>query len=238
MRVLLCPASLKGGLSARAAAAARPRRSRGRSGCRRTSGCRRRRRDCRSSRGGARWRVASRSCVRSAGTAGAGVVAPPPGSPRGGRSSGRGRAALLSAERDPLRPRVAASASSCSPRSRAHPSRSCLRSEGSRPSTEGAGLREVVDELRIPTVALCDVRTTLTDAARLFGPQKGASEDGGRDPHESPECDRGASSVRGASRVGRGRRARRGACVAWRGARSRGGDGSRPSRLRFARRRI
>jgi glycerate kinase len=42
----------------------------------------------------------------------------------------------------------------------------------------GAGLREVVDELRIPTVALCDVRTTLTDAARLFGPQKGASEDG------------------------------------------------------------
>jgi glycerate 2-kinase len=41
----------------------------------------------------------------------------------------------------------------------------------------GAGLREVVDRLPVPAVALCDVRTTLADAARLFGPQKGASED-------------------------------------------------------------
>lgn len=39
----------------------------------------------------------------------------------------------------------------------------------------GAGLREVVDELSVPTQALCDVRTRLRDAARLYGPQKGAT---------------------------------------------------------------
>jgi glycerate kinase len=41
----------------------------------------------------------------------------------------------------------------------------------------GAGLLEVVRELPVPTVALCDVDVPLGDAARLFGPQKGASED-------------------------------------------------------------
>ena len=41
----------------------------------------------------------------------------------------------------------------------------------------GAGLREIVGEIPVPAVALCDVRTTLADAARLFGPQKGAAED-------------------------------------------------------------
>jgi glycerate kinase len=39
----------------------------------------------------------------------------------------------------------------------------------------GAGLREALRELRVPTTVLCDVRTTLGDAARLFGPQKGAA---------------------------------------------------------------
>jgi glycerate 2-kinase len=39
----------------------------------------------------------------------------------------------------------------------------------------GAGLLEVVGELPVPTLVLCDVRTKLADAARLFGPQKGAS---------------------------------------------------------------
>jgi glycerate 2-kinase len=39
----------------------------------------------------------------------------------------------------------------------------------------GAGLREIVHQLPVPTVVLCDVRTRLADAARLFGPQKGAS---------------------------------------------------------------
>jgi glycerate kinase len=40
----------------------------------------------------------------------------------------------------------------------------------------GAGLRECLRELPVPTVVLCDVRTRLADAARLFGPQKGASK--------------------------------------------------------------
>ena len=39
----------------------------------------------------------------------------------------------------------------------------------------GAGLREIVGELPVPTLVLCDVRTRLADAARLYGPQKGAS---------------------------------------------------------------
>jgi glycerate kinase len=39
----------------------------------------------------------------------------------------------------------------------------------------GAGLRQVVGELSLPTTALCDVRNPLLDAARLFAAQKGAS---------------------------------------------------------------
>jgi glycerate kinase len=42
----------------------------------------------------------------------------------------------------------------------------------------GAGMRECVRELSVSTVVLCDVRTRLRDAARLFGPQKGATEEG------------------------------------------------------------
>lgn len=41
----------------------------------------------------------------------------------------------------------------------------------------GAGLREVLDALPVPAIALHDVRTTLWDAPRVFGPQKGASAD-------------------------------------------------------------
>ncbi|MFL5923953.1 MAG: glycerate kinase [Gaiellaceae bacterium] len=41
----------------------------------------------------------------------------------------------------------------------------------------GTGLLEVLDELPAPTVALCDVRATLAQAPRLFGPQKGALAD-------------------------------------------------------------
>jgi glycerate 2-kinase len=41
----------------------------------------------------------------------------------------------------------------------------------------GAGLLEVLDQLPGPTVALCDVRATLAEAPRLFGPQKGALAD-------------------------------------------------------------
>jgi glycerate kinase len=38
----------------------------------------------------------------------------------------------------------------------------------------GAGLLEVVDELRVPTRVACDVTATLLEAPRVFGPQKGA----------------------------------------------------------------
>ena len=41
----------------------------------------------------------------------------------------------------------------------------------------GAGLLEVLHELPLPTRVACDVRTTLADAPRLFGPQKGATPD-------------------------------------------------------------
>jgi len=39
----------------------------------------------------------------------------------------------------------------------------------------GAGLREGLDSLPVPATVLCDVATRLVDAARLYGPQKGAS---------------------------------------------------------------
>jgi glycerate 2-kinase len=38
----------------------------------------------------------------------------------------------------------------------------------------GAGLLETLDELPAPTTVLCDVETTYYDAPRTFGPQKGA----------------------------------------------------------------
>ena len=41
----------------------------------------------------------------------------------------------------------------------------------------GAGLRGVLESLPVPSVVLCDVGTLLADAARLYGPQKGASPD-------------------------------------------------------------
>ena len=39
----------------------------------------------------------------------------------------------------------------------------------------GVGLLDVLDALPAPTTVLCDVQTTLYDAPRLFGPQKGAT---------------------------------------------------------------
>jgi glycerate kinase len=41
----------------------------------------------------------------------------------------------------------------------------------------GAGLRSVLDRLPVETLVLCDVRTRLREAARLYGPQKGAGPD-------------------------------------------------------------
>ncbi|HSP71791.1 MAG TPA: glycerate kinase [Gaiellaceae bacterium] len=41
----------------------------------------------------------------------------------------------------------------------------------------GVGMRSLLDGIPVPTRVACDVRTTLLDAPRLFGPQKGASPD-------------------------------------------------------------
>ena len=45
----------------------------------------------------------------------------------------------------------------------------------------GAGLLDALAALPAPTTVLCDVRTRLADAARLFGPQKGATDEGVRE---------------------------------------------------------
>jgi glycerate 2-kinase len=47
---------------------------------------------------------------------------------------------------------------------------------GSATADGGAGMREVLHDLPVPATVLCDVRTALADAPRLFGPQKGASQ--------------------------------------------------------------
>ena len=41
----------------------------------------------------------------------------------------------------------------------------------------GAGLREVLFDLPLPTTVLCDVRTRLAEAAHMYGPQKGADRE-------------------------------------------------------------
>ena len=41
----------------------------------------------------------------------------------------------------------------------------------------GAGLRQVLEELPAPTVVMCDVDVPLVDAARVFARQKGATDD-------------------------------------------------------------
>jgi glycerate kinase len=53
----------------------------------------------------------------------------------------------------------------------------------------GAGLLDVLDALPAPTTVLCDVQTTLYDAPRVFGPQKGATSDQVRDLEASFRAD-------------------------------------------------
>ena len=56
----------------------------------------------------------------------------------------------------------------------AEPSALLLCLGGTATMDGGAGLLEVVGELSVPARVACDVRATLGDAPRLFGPQKGA----------------------------------------------------------------
>ena len=180
MRVLLCPASLKGVLSARAAAAALARGAREAGaeavelpvadGGEGTA-------EALEAALGGEWRRA--------------VVSDPLGRPvqapwlllPDGRAVVEAAAAvglpyLSTEERDPLRASSRGFGELVLTALERSPVSLVLALGGVATVDGGAGLREVVDELPIPTVALCDVRTTLADAARLFGPQKGASEDG------------------------------------------------------------
>jgi glycerate kinase len=179
VRALLCPASLKGVLSARAAAAAlgrgfheagsevteMPVADGGEGTC-----------DALAVALGGAWRVS--------------VVSDPLGRPTPARwlSLPDGRAIVEAAaaiglpllardERDPLRASsrglgellLAAFAES--------PASIVVGLGGSATVDGGAGMRECVRELPVPALVLCDVRTRLADAARLFGPQKGATRE-------------------------------------------------------------
>ena len=114
------------------------------------------------------------------------------------------------------------------------PRPSCSRWEGSRPSTEEPGLARSSTELPVPPIVLCDVQTRLGDAARLFGPQKGASDGRHRDPHEAAaamEELRPYAELPGAGAAGG-----LGAALAGtrRGARSGCAERARPARVRRA----
>jgi glycerate kinase len=58
---------------------------------------------------------------------------------------------------------------------RLQPERLVVALGGTANMDAGAGLLEVLDALPAPTTVLCDVRTNLYDAPRVFGPQKGAT---------------------------------------------------------------
>lgn len=182
VRALLCPASLKGVLTARAAAAALAAGVRGAGaeavelpvadGGEGTA-------DALHAALGGEWREA--------------LVADPLGRPvsarwlllPGGRGVVEAAAAiglplLAAEERDPL------VASSCGlgelvlAALQAGVGSLVVGLGGSATVDGGAGLREVLRDLPVPTTVLCDVRTRLADAAGLFGPQKGASPAGVR----------------------------------------------------------
>lgn len=177
MRALLCPASLKGVLTARAAASALGRGIRDggadaielpvADGGEGTA-------DALASAVGGEWREArvsdplgrpvaarwlvlsdGRAVVEAAAAIGLPLLSPAERDPR--RASSRGLGELLAAALE------------------SSPASLVVALGGTATVDGGAGLREVLSKLPVPTVVLCDVRTTLADAARLFGPQKGAS---------------------------------------------------------------
>ena len=180
MRALLCPASLKGVLPARDAAAALGRGIRGAGGeavelpiadggegtC-----------DALQAALGGEWR--------------AGVVSDPLGRlvPARWLVLPDGRAVVEAAvavglpllaceERDPLVASSRGLGELVNAALRESPPGLVVGLGGSATVDGGGGMREVLRELPVPTTVLCDVRTTLADAARLFGPQKGATPEG------------------------------------------------------------
>jgi glycerate kinase len=176
VRALLCPASLKGVLSARAAAAALARGVRGADG------------------DAVELPVAdggegTASALEAAlgGTWHSSVVSDPLGRPVSARwlllADGRavvevaaaiGLPLLAPDERDPLVASSRGFGELVLAALRESPRALVVGLGGSATVDGGAGMREVLRELPLPTTVLCDVRTMLGDAARLFGPQKGA----------------------------------------------------------------
>jgi glycerate kinase len=82
---------------------------------------------------------------------------------------------LAPAERDPLRASSRGFGELVSAALERSPSGLVLTLGGVATVDGGAGLLEVLQELPVPAIALCDVRSRLADAARLYGPQKGAA---------------------------------------------------------------
>jgi glycerate kinase len=182
VRALLCPASLKGVLSARAAAAALAR------GVRESGG---EAVELPVADGGEGTGESLATAL--GGTWRSEVVSDPLGRPVSatwlllpdGRAVVEAAAAiglprLAAGERDPLAASSRGFGELVQAALRSSPVALLLGLGGSATVDGGAGLREVVRELPVPTTVLCDVRTTLGGAARLFGPQKGATVEGVR----------------------------------------------------------
>jgi glycerate kinase len=96
---------------------------------------------------------------------------------------------LATDERDPLRASSRGLGELVLAALREEPDALVVGLGGSATVDGGAGMREVLRHLPVPTTVLCDVRTTLDSAARLFGPQKGAS------PEDVPELERRLSAM-------------------------------------------
>ena len=177
MRALLCPASLKGVLSARSAAAALAR------GVRASGG---EAVELPIADGGEGTADAVQAALGGAWNDA--VVSDPLGRPHPARwltlPDGRavveaaaaiGLPLLTAAERDPLVASSRGLGELVLAALRESPSALLVGLGGSATVDGGAGLRQVLRELPVPATVLCDVRTTLADSARLFGPQKGAT---------------------------------------------------------------
>ena len=177
MRALLCPASLKGVLSARSAAAALAR------GVRAAGG---EAAELPIADGGEGTADALHAAL--GGTWNDAVVSDPLGRPHPARwltlPDGRavveaaaaiGLPLLTAAERDPLVASSRGLGELVLAALRESPSAILVGLGGSATVDGGAGLRQVLRALPVPATVLCDVRTTLADAPRLFGPQKGAT---------------------------------------------------------------
>jgi glycerate 2-kinase len=179
VRALLCPASLKGVLSARSAAAALAR------GAREVGG------DAEElpiADGGEGTADVLHAAL--GGTWHETIVSDPIGRPHPARWLGLpdGRAVveaaaaiglplLAPAERDPLVATSRGLGELVLAALRRSPTEIVVGLGGSATVDGGAGLRQVLRDLPLRTTVLCDVRTTLSGAARLFGPQKGATAD-------------------------------------------------------------